>query len=101
SHLYYTRHNPQHTHNTFSQMIHRTHITHLFPYTTLFRSNYLLETAKINSSNTINKTHQEIAYELNSSRVVVSRLLKALENEGKVKLSRNSIFISSLPQKKQ
>lgn len=62
--------------------------------------NYLLETAKINSSNTINKTHQEIAYELNSSRVVVSRLLKALENEGKVKLSRNSIFISSLPQKK-
>lgn len=53
--------------------------------------NYLLETAKINSSNTINKTHQEIAYELNSSRVVISRLLKALENEGKIKLNRNNI----------
>lgn len=55
--------------------------------------NYLLETAKINSSHIINKTHQEIAYELNSSRVVVSRLLKALENEGKVKLNRNSIEV--------
>lgn len=53
--------------------------------------NYLLETAKINNSNTINKTHQEIAYELNSSRVVISRLLKALENENIIKLNRNSI----------
>lgn len=52
---------------------------------------YLLETGKITSSQTINKTHQEIAYELNSSRVVVSRLLKALENEGKIKLNRNNI----------
>ena len=52
---------------------------------------HLLETAKIKSSNTINKTHQEIAYELNSSRVVISRLLKALENDGKIKLNRNYI----------
>ncbi len=52
---------------------------------------YLLETAKINSSNMINKTHQEIAYELNSSRVVISRLLKAFENEGKIKLNRSNI----------
>lgn len=52
---------------------------------------HLLETAKINSSNTINKTHQEIAYELNSSRVVISRLLKVFENEGKIKLNRNNI----------
>lgn len=42
-------------------------------------------------SSIITKTHQEIAYELNSSRVVISRLLKALENEGKIKLNRNNI----------
>jgi len=53
--------------------------------------NYLQETSKVNASRTINKTHQEIAYALNSSRVVVSRLLKALENEGKIKLNRNNI----------
>ena len=53
--------------------------------------NYLLEKSKINDSNIITKTHQEIAYELNSSRVVISRLLKALENEGKIKLNRNNI----------
>lgn len=53
--------------------------------------NYLLETSKINLSDTINKTHQEIAYELNSSRVVISRLLKALENAGKINLNRNNI----------
>ncbi len=53
--------------------------------------NYLLETSKVNASKTINKTHQEIAFALNSSRVVVSRLLKALENEGKIKLNRNNI----------
>lgn len=53
--------------------------------------NYLVDTAKINMSNFINKTHQEIAYELNSSRVVISRLLKALENKGKIRLNRNNI----------
>lgn len=52
---------------------------------------YLLEKSKINNSKTITQTHQEIAYELNSSRVVISRLLKALENDGKIKLNRNSI----------
>src|SRR5690606_7491574 len=46
--------------------------------------NYLVEKSNISDSKTIIKTHQEIAYELNSSRVVVSRLLKALEDEGKV-----------------
>lgn len=53
--------------------------------------NYLQEKSKINASDTIYKTHQEIASEMNSSRVVISRLLKALENEGKIKLSRNHI----------
>lgn len=53
--------------------------------------NYLKEKAKVNQSHLIANTHQEIAYELNTSRVVVSRLLKALENEGVIKLNRNFI----------
>lgn len=39
----------------------------------------------------ITATHQEIANELHSSREVISRLLKKLENEGAVKLGRNKI----------
>ena len=53
--------------------------------------NYLKEKAKVNRSAIIVNTHQEIAYELNTSRVVISRLLKALENEGIIKLNRNTI----------
>ena len=52
---------------------------------------YLYEKVKINQSKEIHNTHQEIAYDLHTSRVVISRLLKALENEGKIKLHRASI----------
>jgi CRP/FNR family transcriptional regulator len=53
--------------------------------------NYLKEKSRINKGNIINNTHQEIAYELHSSRVVISRLLKKLEQMGKIALHRNSI----------
>lgn len=55
--------------------------------------NYLFEKAKINKTNHVQNTHQEIAYDLHTSRVVISRLLKALENEGRIKLHRASIEI--------
>jgi CRP/FNR family transcriptional regulator len=55
--------------------------------------NYLNEKVKINNSNEINNTHQEIAYDLHTSRVVVSRLLKAFENKGRIKLNRSSIIV--------
>jgi CRP/FNR family transcriptional regulator len=54
---------------------------------------YVYEKAKINKTDSIQSTHQEIADDLHTSRVVVSRLLKALENEGKIKLNRASISI--------
>lgn len=57
---------------------------------------YLNDKQKITGSATINSTHQEIAYELYTSRVVISRLLKRLENLGKIKLNRNSIEILDL-----
>jgi len=58
--------------------------------------NYLKEKARINKDNTIHNTHQEIAYELHSSRVVISRLLKKLENRGSIELYRNHIKIINL-----
>jgi CRP/FNR family transcriptional regulator len=44
----------------------------------------------------INATHQQIAYDLHTSRVVVSRLLKSLEKKGMIELHRNSIKIIAL-----
>lgn len=55
--------------------------------------NYLQEKSKINQSKEVHATHQDIAYDLHTSRVVISRLLKALENEGKIKLHRAFIEI--------
>lgn len=54
---------------------------------------YLTDKVKILRSTTLNTTHQEIAIDLNTSRVVVSRLLKQLENNGKITLHRNKIEV--------
>ncbi|WP_276875245.1 Crp/Fnr family transcriptional regulator [Chryseobacterium joostei] len=48
---------------------------------------------EITGTNTINTTHEQLANELGTARVVVSRLLKQLEDEGKVKLGRNKIIL--------
>ena len=56
---------------------------------------YLKEKVKVTQSNNIQNTHQQIAYDLNTSRVVVSRLLKKLEKMKVVELSRNSIKVIS------
>lgn len=45
---------------------------------------------------TFSGSHQELAYQLNTSREVVSRILKKLEKQGKVKLSRNFVDFSQL-----
>lgn len=57
---------------------------------------YLKDKAMVNHDDTINVTHQNIAFDLHTSRVVISRLLKTLENEGKISLHRNSIKILQL-----
>ena len=57
---------------------------------------YLTDQAKLLGSLEINHTHQQIAEDLHSSRVVISRLLKQLENKGKIKLLRNKIILSSI-----
>lgn len=52
---------------------------------------YLKEKSKATGSTLLNLSHQEIASELASSRVVISRLLKKLENDKKLLLYRNQI----------
>ena len=43
--------------------------------------------------NQLSVTHLEIATDLNSSRVVISRLLKKMEKQGKLVLGRNTITL--------
>lgn len=57
---------------------------------------YLRDKAKINQNETLQITHQEIAYDLHTSRVVISRLLKTLEMDGKISLRRNSLVVLDL-----
>ncbi|PLX07546.1 MAG: Crp/Fnr family transcriptional regulator [Marinilabiliales bacterium] len=56
---------------------------------------YLVVRADKNK-NVIKTTHKKIAEELNSSREVISRLLKTLENKGKIELHRNEIRLIDL-----
>ena len=56
-------------------------------------NNYLNKKAAISSSNDIVTTHQDIAYDLNTSREVISRLLKKLEKSGDIKSGRNKITL--------
>lgn len=48
---------------------------------------------ELTGNHTLNITHEQLANELGTARVVVSRLLKQLEEIGKVKLGRNKIVL--------
>jgi CRP/FNR family transcriptional regulator len=51
---------------------------------------YLKKQASV-LGNTLQLTHNQIAHDINSSREVVSRLLKKLEKSGSIKMDRNHI----------
>jgi len=53
--------------------------------------NFLKGKSKLGGSSLINLSHQQIADELGTNRVVISRLLKKLENEKRLLLYRNQI----------
>ncbi|GEN65579.1 Crp/Fnr family transcriptional regulator [Chryseobacterium rhizosphaerae] len=53
----------------------------------------LYKKSEITDSETISTTHEQLANELGTARVVVSRLLKQLEEEGRLKLGRNKIVL--------
>ena len=57
---------------------------------------YLTDQAKLLGSLEINHTHQQIAEDLHSSRVVISRLLKQLEIKKIITIHRNKIILKSI-----
>ena len=57
---------------------------------------YLRDKSTVSGERILSVSHQQIAEELNSSREVISRLLKQLENNGSIKLGRNKIELISL-----
>lgn len=56
---------------------------------------YLKTKAKVTGKNAIQLSHKQIAEEMGTSRVVISRLLKQLENDKKLVLYRNEIKLLS------
>jgi CRP/FNR family transcriptional regulator len=59
---------------------------------------YLKDKVAVTHDSLLHTTHKEIAYDLHTSRVVISRLLKSLENSGTIKLNRNSIEVLDVEQ---
>ena len=57
---------------------------------------FLKDQAKVFGTMEIPVTHQQIADDLHSSRVVISRLLKQLETKGEIKITRNKILLKNL-----
>lgn len=57
--------------------------------------NYLKAKSRVTGKNTIQLSHNQIAEEMGTSRVVISRLLKQLENDKKLLLYRNEIKLLS------
>ncbi|MFL0354589.1 Crp/Fnr family transcriptional regulator [Xanthomarina sp. GH4-25] len=57
---------------------------------------YLRDKAMVNQNDEIQVTHQLIANDMHTSRVVISRILKALERNNKIKINRNRITLLDL-----
>ncbi|RQP13860.1 Crp/Fnr family transcriptional regulator [Parapedobacter defluvii] len=53
----------------------------------------LLKKRELTGNNILNITHEQLANELGTARVVVSRLLKQLEENGTLRLGRNKITL--------
>lgn len=54
---------------------------------------YLIDKSKIKNTRDIHCTHHEIAIDLNSSRVVISRILKHLEQKNRIQLRQGIITL--------
>lgn len=57
---------------------------------------YLIAKHDLNDRNSVLVSHHQIADDLASTRVVISRILKQMENEGEVILYRNEIKLNKL-----
>ena len=57
---------------------------------------FLLEQSTLENSETLSMTHETIAKNLGTAREVISRILKYLENDGLLKLSRGQILLTNV-----
>ena len=57
---------------------------------------YLKKQAQTLNTTSLNTTHQQIADDLNTSREVVSRLLKKMEQREMISLHRNQIDLAPM-----
>lgn len=57
--------------------------------------NFLLDKIRLTRQNPVKISHKQIAAELGTAREVVSRVMKKLESEGKIKQHTNSIEITA------
>ena len=55
--------------------------------------NFIKKKCEMAKSQKIHVTHEQLANELGTARVVVSRLLKQMEDEGLIKLGRNQMIL--------
>lgn len=55
--------------------------------------NFIKKKCELTKSQTLHVTHEQLANELGTARVVISRLLKQMEEEDLVKLGRNQITL--------
>jgi len=60
---------------------------------------YIRDKVLISKDAILNLTHQDIANDLHSSRVVISRLMKKLENNNVIKQSRNKVIVQEFIDK--
>lgn len=56
----------------------------------------VLQWLRVQNTNKIKTTHENIANELGSTRVVISRVLKELEHQGNIVLSRGEIELMNV-----
>lgn len=84
-----------------STMAHRMHDTLFLLQEVAFKglemrlACYLLRHAEDNEGAAIEMTHQQVAYELGTTREMVSRLLKEMERRGCVRLKRKRIELAN------
>ncbi|MGI6491607.1 MAG: Crp/Fnr family transcriptional regulator [Pelotomaculum sp.] len=64
-------------------------------------ASFLLEQSILEASDTLSMTHESIAKNLGTAREVISRILKYLENDGVIQLSRGRITIIDLKKLKE
>ncbi len=64
-------------------------------------ASFLMEQYVLEESETLQITHETIARNLGTAREVVSRILKYLENDGLLRLSRGQITLSDIPRLRQ